>query len=255
MTNTAPVLRVEQDQDVLRLTLARPAQYNALSDELLAALDATLRETAHRTDVRVVVLAGDGPAFCAGHDLKEIRAQHALEAHQDLFARCSKVMLAIQRLPQPVVARVHGIATAAGCQLVAACDLAVAAEDARFAVSGVNLGLFCSTPAVALSRNLSRKAAFEMLVTGDFIDAREAQARGLVNRVVPADQLDAELGRLVDRIRAKPAAAIAAGKGLFYRQLEMGVEAAYQLAGQTMACNMMEDCAREGVAAFLDKRR
>jgi enoyl-CoA hydratase/carnithine racemase len=177
-----------------------------------------------------------------------------MEFYQQLFAQCSKLMLTIQRLPQPVIARVHGIATAAGCQLVAMCDLAVAVEDAKFAVSGVNLGLFCSTPSVALSRNLSRKEAFEMLVTGDFIDAATALDKGLINRVVPAAQLDAEVEGLARKILAKPSAAIAMGKGLFYRQLETGIEAAYQLAGQTMACNMMEDTAQEGVQAFIDKR-
>ena len=163
--------------------------------------------------------------------------------------------MAIQQMPQPVIARVHGIATAAGCQLVSMCDLAVASEQARFAVSGVNLGLFCSTPAVGLSRNLSRKEAFEMLVTGEFIDARTAREKGLVNRVADDNELDAVIASLVDSICAKPAAAIAAGKGLFYRQLETGIEAAYQLAGQTMACNMMDESALEGVQAFLEKRR
>jgi len=164
------------------------------------------------------------------------------------------MMMTIQRMPQPVIARVHGIATAAGCQLVAMCDLAVAAEGARFAVSGVNLGLFCSTPSVALSRNLGRKQAFEMLVTGEFIDAWAAREKGLVNAVVTPDHLDAEIGRIAASICAKPAAAIAAGKGLFYRQLEMGIDAAYQLAGQTMACNMMDESALEGVQAFIEKR-
>ncbi len=202
----------------------------------------------------MVVLAAAGRAFCAGHDLKEMRAEPSLAYYQRLFAQCSAMMLAIQRLPLPVVARVQGIATAAGCQLVAMCDLAVAASDARFAVSGVNLGLFCSTPSVALSRNLSRKAAFEMLVTGEFIGAEEARAKGLVNRVAPPEQLDAEVERLVAAIVAKPRVAIAAGKGLFYRQLETGIGAAYDDAGQTMACNMMEDAALEGVQAFIDNR-
>jgi enoyl-CoA hydratase/carnithine racemase len=183
-----------------------------------------------------------------------MRAAPSLAYYQQLFARCTKLMLTIQRLPQPVIARVHGIATAAGCQLVAMCDLAVAADTARFAVSGVNLGLFCATPSVPLSRNLSRKAALEMLLTGDFIDAAEAKQQGLVNRVVPADSLDAEVAKLATSICAKPVEAVSAGKGLFYRQLEMGIEAAYQLAGQTMACNMMDDSALEGVQAFIDKR-
>jgi enoyl-CoA hydratase/carnithine racemase len=204
--------------------------------------------------VRAVVIGGRGPAFCAGHDLREMRAAPSLEYYRALFEQCSRMMLAIQRMPQPVIARVHGIATAAGCQLVAACDLAVAADDARFAVSGVNLGLFCATPSVALSRNLSRKAAMRMLLTGDFIDARTAVEQGLVNEAVPVATLDAAIEALLARIVAKPPEAIAAGKGLFYRQLEMGVEAAYQLAGQTMACNMMEASALEGVQAFIDKR-
>jgi enoyl-CoA hydratase/carnithine racemase len=186
--------------------------------------------------------------------LKELRASPSLEFYQRLFGRCSALMMTIQRMPQPVIARVQGIATAAGCQLVAMCDLAVAARDARFAVSGVNLGLFCSTPSVALSRNLGRKAAFEMLVTGEFISAEQALQKGLINRIADADALDAELEKLVASIVAKPAAAIAAGKGLFYRQLETGISEAYADAGRTMACNMMDDSALEGVQAFIDKR-
>ncbi len=246
-----------QSQDapgVLRLTLQRPDAFNALSEALIDAVTEALTRIAGDPAVRVVVLAGAGRAFCAGHDLREMRAQPSHDYYRRLFDRCTRMMLAIQRMPQPVIARVHGIATAAGCQLVAMCDLAVAADDARFAVSGVNLGLFCSTPGVALSRNLHRKHAMEMLLTGEMIGAREAQARGLVNRVVPAAELDGEVAKLAASICAKPAAAIAAGKGLFYRQLEMGVEAAYQLAGQTMACNMMDESALEGVQAFIDKR-
>ena len=249
-----PCVRIAREGAVARVTLDRPAQHNALSEALLAALGAALDELGADRSVRVVVLAGAGRAFCAGHDLREMRAQPSLPYYQRLFAQCSKLMAAIARLPQPVIARVHGVATAAGCQLVAACDLAVAAEEARFAVSGVNLGLFCATPAVALSRNLSRKQAFEMLVTGEFIDARAALERGLVNRVVPLARLDEEVARLAASIAAKPAAAIRTGKQLFYRQLEMGVEAAYQLAGQAMACNMMDEAALEGTQAFLDKR-
>jgi enoyl-CoA hydratase/carnithine racemase len=203
----------------------------------------------------VVVIAGQGKAFCPGHDLKQMKANPSADYYRELFARCAQLMLAIQRLPVPVIARVHGIATAAGCQLVAMCDLAVASSDARFAVSGINVGLFCSTPAVALSRNVGRKEAFEMLVTGEFIDAATAQARGLINRVVPPEQLDAEVERLVSSIVAKPRRALALGKDLFYRQLETGVEAAYQMAGQTMACNMIDEVAQEGVQAFMDKRK
>jgi len=249
----APVLAAREG-GVLTLTLNRPAQFNALSSGLMAALQLELERAAADPAVRVVVLASAGKAFCAGHDLREMRAAPSLDYYQKLFAQCSRMMLTIQRMPQPVIARVHGIATAAGCQLVATCDLAVAAEGARFAVSGVNLGLFCSTPSVALSRNLGRKQAFEMLVTGDFIDAWAAKEKGLVNSVVTPDHLDAEIGRIAASICAKPAVAIAAGKGLFYRQLEMGIDAAYQLAGQTMACNMMDEAALEGVQAFIDKR-
>ncbi|MFL9896287.1 enoyl-CoA hydratase [Paraburkholderia sp. RL17-381-BIF-C] len=238
---------------VVRVTMNRPDAFNALSEALLDDLQTALSEIG-RSDARVVVIAGAGRAFCAGHDLKEMRAAPSLAYYQALFARCTKLMMTIQRLPQPVIARVQGIATAAGCQLVAMCDLAVAADTARFAVSGVNLGLFCATPAVPLSRNLSRKAALELLLTGDFIDAVGAKREGLVNRVVPADALDAEIARLATSICAKPVEAVSAGKGLFYRQLEMGIEAAYQLAGQTMACNMMDESALEGVQAFIDKR-
>jgi enoyl-CoA hydratase/carnithine racemase len=204
--------------------------------------------------VRVVVLAAAGKAFCAGHDLKEMRAAPSLEYYERLFTQCSDVMLAIQKLPVPVIARVQGIATAAGCQLVAMCDLAVASSAAKFAVSGVNLGLFCSAPGVALSRNLLRKAAFEMLVTGEFINAEEAKARGLINRVAEPDQLDAEVENLVATIVAKPRIAVAMGKQFFYKQLELGIAAAYEAASQTMACNMLNEAALEGVQAFIDKR-
>jgi enoyl-CoA hydratase/carnithine racemase len=196
-----------------------------------------------------------GKAFCAGHDLKEMRAEPSLDYYQRLFSQCAKVMMAIQALPVPVIAKVQGIATAAGCQLVAQCDLAVAVSTARFAVSGVNLGLFCATPSVALSRNLGRKQAFEMLVTGDFISAEQALAKGLINRVAEPDDLDVEVDRLVASIVAKPRVALAMGKAQFYRQIEMGMAAAYQLAGQSMACNMMDDSALEGVQAFIDKRK
>jgi enoyl-CoA hydratase/carnithine racemase len=201
-----------------------------------------------------VVLAATGKAFCAGHDLKEMRAEPSLAYYQALFAQCAQMMLSIQRLPVPVIARVQGIATAAGCQLVAMCDLAVAATNTKFAVSGVNLGLFCSTPSVALSRNLGRKAAFEMLVTGEFISAAQALDKGLINRVAAPDELDAAVEALVASIVAKPRVAVAMGKALFYRQIETGIEQAYKDAGQTMACNMMEGAALEGVQAFIDKR-
>ena len=248
------LLRTQDTRGVVTLTLNRPSAFNSLSEAMLAALQQALEAIAGDESVRCVVLAAAGRAYCAGHDLKEMRAEPSLAYYRDLFTRCGKVMLAIQRLPVPVIARVHGVATAAGCQLVATCDLAVAVNSARFAVSGVNLGLFCATPSVALSRNVGRKTAFEMLVTGEFLSAGEAQARGLVNRVVPAEALDVEVERLVASIVAKPRAAVAMGKALFYRQLEMGVEAAYQTAVQTMACNMMDEHALEGVQAFIDKR-
>jgi enoyl-CoA hydratase/carnithine racemase len=251
-----PLLLEERTADgVVTLTLNRPAQFNCLSEEMLAALQQSLDRIGADASARVVVIAAAGKAFCAGHDLKQMKSNARLEYYQKLFADCAKLMLTIQRIPQPVIARVHGVATAAGCQLVASCDLAVAAEGARFGVNGIDVGLFCSSPSVALARNVGRKQAFEMLVTGEFIDAATARSRGLVNRVVPADQLDAEVGRLAAAIIAKPAVAIGMGKGLFYRQLEMGVEAAYQLAGQTMACNMIDDVAQEGVSAFMEKRR
>ena len=252
--NEPMVLTTRDARGVFTLTLNRPKAFNALSEGMLAALQAELDAVARDDSARVVVLAAAGKAFCAGHDLKEMRAEPSLDYYRTLFEQCTRVMLAVQRLPVPVIARVQGIATAAGCQLVAMCDLAVAAEDARFAVSGVNLGLFCSTPSVALSRNLSRKAAFEMLVTGDFISAAQALDKGLVNRVAAPDQLDAEVERLAASIVAKPRVAVAMGKQLFYRQLETGVAAAYEDAGNTMACNMMDAAALEGVQAFIDKR-
>ncbi len=246
---------LERRDSVAHLQLNRPAQFNALSSDMMSALQSMLDSLANDESVRVVVIGAAGKAFCAGHDLREMSAHPALAFYQALFAQCSRLMMTIQAMPKPVVARVHGLATAAGCQLVAMCDLAVAASDARFAVSGVNLGLFCATPSVALARNLSRKKAFEMLVTGEFVSAEEALRDGLVNRVVAPDQLDRCVDQLCTRIASKPAVAIAMGKGLFYKQLEMGITAAYQLAGQTMACNMVEPAAQEGTLAFLEKRQ
>lgn len=240
---------------VATLTLNRGDKFNPLSEEMLVALQAELDAVKADGEIRVVVLAAAGKAFCAGHDLKQMRAQPSEAYYKTLFNQCSKMMLTVQQMPQPVIARVQGIATAAGCQLVAMCDLAVASKDAKFAVSGVNYGLFCSTPSVGLSRNVSRKQAMEMLLTGEFIDAETARERGLVNRVVAAEELDAEIGKLAGSILAKPAVAIATGKQLFYKQIEMGIGAAYQLAGQTMACNMMDEAALEGVQAFIDKRK
>jgi enoyl-CoA hydratase/carnithine racemase len=220
-------------------------------ETLIAEFDAIGKDAS----VRVVVLAGEGKAFCAGHDLKEMRGNHTLAFQQELFRLCGKFMMKLTELPQPVIARVHGIATAAGCQLVSMCDLAVAADVARFAVSGINVGLFCATPSVGLARNMGRKEAFEMLVTGDFIDAAEAQRRGLVNRVVPLGSLDEEVAKLTASICAKSPVAVQMGKQMFYRQLEMGLDAAYQMAAETMACNMMTEDAAEGIDAFIGKRR
>jgi enoyl-CoA hydratase/carnithine racemase len=250
----ALVLR-QDEAGVATLTLNRPKQYNALSQAMLGALQAALDAVAADKSVRVVVIAGAGPAFCAGHDLKEMRAHADPAFHQALFAQCGRVMLTINRLPQPAIARVHGIATAAGCQLVAACDLAVASDNARFATSGINVGLFCATPGVALSRNLGRKQALELLLTGDFIDAPTALRQGLINRVAPLDQLDAGVWQLADSICNKSPLAIAMGKELFYRQLEMGLEDAYTCASQAMACNMNSEDAREGIDAFIAKRK
>ncbi len=254
MNDEALVLHARDARGVVTLTLNRPNAFNALSEGLLEALQRELERVAADETVRAVIIAAAGKAFCAGHDLKEMRAAPELAYYQRLFALCGRMMMTIQKLPVPVIARVHGIATAAGCQLVAMCDLAVAVREARFAVSGINAGLFCSTPSVALSRNVPRKLAFEMLVTGDFIGADEARARGLVNRVVDADRLDEEIEALVSSIVAKPGISIARGKALFYRQLEQGIEAAYEQAVTTMACNMMDAPALEGVQAFIEKR-
>lgn len=239
---TSPfVLATRDARGVATLTLNRPASFNALSEGMLGALELALADIAADDTVRAVVIAAAGKAFCAGHDLKEMRAEPSLGYYQRLFERCGAMMLSIQRLPVPVIARVHGIATAAGCQLVAVCDLAVASSEAHFAVSGVNVGLFCATPSVTLSRNLGRKQAFEMLVTGEFIGAEEAREKGLVNRVAPPGELDAAVEALVASIVAKPRQALALGKALFYRQLETGIEAALADASQTMACNMMDE--------------
>lgn len=249
-----PLCHTRDGRGVHTLTLATPASFNVLSEAMLDALKAALGVVAADAQARVVVLAAQGKAFCAGHDLKQMRAHPELGYYQGLFARCTQVMLAIQALPVPVIARVQGIATAAGCQLVAQCDLAVAAEEARFGVNGIDVGLFCATPSVPLSRNVPQKQAMEMLLTGGFVSAQEALARGLVNRVVPADGLDEAVEGLLRSLLARPAVALAMGKQLFYQQRETGLAAAYQLAGQTMACNMMDPVAQEGVQAFIDKR-
>ncbi|HVC13211.1 MAG TPA: enoyl-CoA hydratase [Burkholderiales bacterium] len=248
------LLRADRD-GIATLTLNRPEQFNALSGDLLERLQAELDALAQDASARVVVIAARGRGFCAGHDLKEIRALGSQERIEGLFRKCSKVMTSLVSLPQPVIARVHATATAAGCQLVAQCDLAVAAEGAKFAVSGVNFGLFCSTPSVALARNVGRKHAMEMLLTGEFIDAPTAKAYGLVNRVVHLDQLDAEVGKLAALVASKPQGAVAAGKRQFYQQLEMGLEGAYRLASEVISCNAASDEGREGMDAFIEKRK
>ena len=250
----APLVLREEYDGLVTLRLNRPLQFNALSEAMLAALQEAFDAIAQQPHVRCVVLAAEGKAFCAGHDLRQMQATRRLDYYQTLFAQCSRVMQAIQALPVPVIARVHGIATAAGCQLVASCDLAVAGTSARFAVSGINVGLFCATPSVALSRNVSPKRAFDMLVTGRFIDADTAAAWGLVNEAVADDALDAAVAGLAQQIMAKSPAAIRYGKQLFYKQRQLPLEEAYACAGDVMARNMMEDDAHEGVAAFLEKR-
>ena len=251
---SAPVLHTQDARGVHRLVLNRAASFNTLGEEVLAALQAALDAIAADGAARAVVIAAEGKAFCAGHNLKEMRAQPELAYYQTLFAQCTRVMLGIQKLPVPVIARVQGLATAAGCQLVAQCDLAVAASSASFGVNGIDVGLFCATPSVPLVRNMPAKQAMEMLLTGDFITADEARVRGLVNRVVPAEALDAEVEQLLQSLLSKPREALAIGKALFYQQRELGSAAAYQLAGQTMAVNMVHPVAQEGVLAFSEKR-
>lgn len=244
---------------VAHLHMNSPERLNALSDEMLAALQDQFDALKEDRSIRAVILSGAGKAFCAGHDLKQMTAGRQSPDggkgyFKDLFDRCSRVMLSIRALPQPVIARVHGIATAAGCQLVATCDLAVAAEGTRFGVNGVNIGLFCSTPMVALSRNIPRKQAFEMLTTGGFIDATRAEALGLVNRVVPADALERETDALAETLSAKLGAAVRIGKRAYYEQLEMPVEQAYAFTGDVMVENMLYRDTEEGIAAFIEKR-
>ena len=250
-----PVLHTNDLRGVHTLRLNRAGSFNVLSEDMLSALQKSLVAIAGDASSRVVVISADGKAFCAGHNLKEMSAQPDLAYYQTLFAQCTRVMLAIQNLPVPVIAQVQGLATAAGCQLVAQCDLAIASDNASFGVNGIDVGLFCATPSVPLSRNMPAKQAMEMLLTGEFITAEEARVRGLVNRVVPPELLDAEVEKLIGAILPKPREAIAMGKALFYQQRETGVRAAYQLAGQTMACNMMHADAQEGVQAFIEKRK
>ena len=256
----ADILTCDVAAGVARLVMNRPTKLNALSDAMLAALKAKLSEIAADSTIRVVILSGAGKAFCAGHDLSEMQAARAnpdkgAAYFADLFGRCAEVMQMIPALPQPVIAEVHGIATAAGCQLVASCDMAVAAEGTRFGVNGVNIGLFCSTPMVALTRNIPRKMAFEMLSTGQFIDARRAEGLGLVNRVVPPDALVSETDHLAQQIAAKLSPAVRIGKQAFYQQAEMGLAEAYRHTGEVMVENMLWRDTDEGIAAFLEKRK
>lgn len=255
MTDSASEVLLRQDKDgITRLILNRGSQYNALSDGLLDILTAMLNDIAEDRSVRVVIISGAGKVFSAGHDLKEMRTKQDKDALHDLFHRCAVMMQAITNMPQPVIAEVHGIATAAGCQLVAQCDLAVAADTTRFATSGINLGLFCSTPMVAVTRNMPRKQAMELLMTGDFIDAATAEKYGLINKAVPEDRLQQASEELAQKIASKSPSSIAFGKKLFYAQIEEGMEAAYRMAADTMTCNMMTEDAEDGIDAFISKQ-
>ena len=253
------ILEREDRGAVARLTLNAPERLNALSDAMLAALQTEFDRLKEDQSIRAVVLSGTGKAFCAGHDLKEMtqgrQAEDGGKAYfADLFTRCARVMTSIRDLPQPVIAQPHGIATAAGCQLVASCDLAVAAEGTRFGVNGVNIGLFCSTPMVALSRNIPRKQAFEMLTTGEFVDTERAIALGLINRAVPEEDLEAATQELAETIAGKLASAVKIGKQAFYAQLELGLDAAYDYTRDVMVENMLYRDTEEGIAAFIEKR-
>ena len=250
----APVLLRRDEAGVTWLTLNRPGQRNALSIELMAALQRELDAIAKEPAAKVVVIAGAGPAFCAGHDLRELRTDQSRQFYERVFQDCSRLMSTIVALPKPVIARVHGIATAAGCQLVATCDLAIAADTARFATPGVNIGLFCSTPMVALTRAVGRKAAMEMLLTGDLVDAERARDLGLVNRVVPEAKLDSEVTALARQIAGKSALTVKIGKEAFYRQAELPLADAYAYASEVMTRNMLARDAEEGIDAFLEKR-
>ena len=252
-----PLVIREENHDssgVVTLILNRPKQFNALSVELLSAIQTELDSIAQDSNIQIVIIAANGKAFCAGHNLKEMRENTDEAFHRALFQQCSRMMLTINDMPQVVIAKVQGIATAAGCQLVAACDLAIASDNAKFATSGINVGLFCSTPAVAISRNLSRKQAFEMLITGEFIDAHTALQYGLINRVVPVDQLDQALQSLINAITAKSSVAVRTGKNMFYKQLDMPLADAYEYASEVMTCNMMAEDVSEGIDAFIEKR-
>ena len=244
---------------VTRLVMNAPERLNALSDEMLAALHTSLDEIANDRSVRAVIVSGNGKAFCAGHDLKQMTAGRQAEDggrayFKDLFDRCAAMMARVQTMPQPVIAQVHGIATAAGCQLVATCDMAIAAQDTKFGVNGVNIGLFCSTPMVALSRNIGRKQAFEMLTTGAFIEAERAETLGLINRVVAPEALENETMALADTVASKLGTAVKIGKEAFYNQIEMNAADAYAFTGDVMVENMLDRDTSEGIAAFLEKR-
>ncbi len=254
-----PILERANTGAIARLTLNMPEKLNALSDAMLAALQAEFDTLKEEPNIRAVILAGAGKAFCAGHDLKEMTAGRQAEDggkayFADLFGRCSKVMMSIRALPQPVIAEAHGIATAAGCQLVASCDMAVAAEGTRFGVNGVNIGLFCSTPMVALSRNIHRKQAFEMLTTGEFIEADRALDLGLINRISPHDQLSDVTNTLAETVAAKLGAVVRIGKEAFYNQIEMPLDQAYAYTGGVMVENMLFRDTEEGISAFIEKR-
>jgi enoyl-CoA hydratase/carnithine racemase len=249
-----PLVLVEVHEGVATLTLNRGERFNALSRPMIEAIETALDARAQDTNVRVIVIAAQGRGFCAGHDLKELRAHPDLEWQRELFDACGRMMQKLTQLPQPVIARVHGIASAAGCQLVSMCDLAVATETARFALPGVNVGVFCSTPAVGVARNIARKRVMEMLLTGEMIDATTALAWGLVNRVVPESGLDAAIREFTDGIKARSPAVVALGKRTFYQQIDRGLRHAYETAGEAMACNLLEPDAAEGIDAFLGKR-
>ena len=249
------VINEHPAQGIIRLVMNRPDSFNALSSEMLTALEIALSNAGSDPNCRVIILAAKGKAYCAGHDLREMRSNPNENFYTALFSQCSRLMLKVQSMDQPVIAEIQGIATAAGCQLVSMCDLAIASETARFAVSGINYGLFCSTPSVGISRNMHRKHAMEMLLTGDFIDAQTAQLRGLINQVCKESELQNTVMALCEKLLAKPEPAIRMGKALFYKQIEMGIQAAYQLAVQTMSCNMMDESAQEGFQAFVEKRK
>jgi enoyl-CoA hydratase/carnithine racemase len=253
-SGVAPLVLSRIAGGVCHLTLNRGERYNALSRAMIAALQNELERVAADPGIRCVVLGAEGKGFCAGHDLKELRAHPDLAWQRELFSACNALMVFLTSMPQPVIARVHGIATAAGCQLVSMCDLAVAADSARFALPGVNVGVFCTTPAVGVGRNIARKRVMEMLLTGEPIDAATALAWGLVNRVVPAAELDAAIAEFSQIIIARSRAVVAAGKQAFYRQIDLSLEPAYELAGDAMACNLLEPDAHEGIDAFVEKR-